>query len=239
MRDRAVAGLACVVLAVGALGCVEEAPDSITAETQRFEEITDLPAPDVTGEISLEQTLLERRSAREFAPVELTLDIIGQLFWAGQGITDEQGHRTAPSAGALYPLELYAVTATEVMHYVPDGHRVESRSDTTSLSRLGDLAFGQDFLGSAPAVFAVVGVDARTAAEYGAMAADFVEREAGHATQNILLQATALGLAAAPVGGFDPARTARLLALPPGHDVLYLVPVGEPAELISGSRGGP
>jgi SagB-type dehydrogenase family enzyme len=239
MRDRAVAGLACVVLAVVALGCVEEAPDSITAETQRFDEITDLPAPDTTGEISLEQTLLERRSAREFAPVELTRDIIGQLFWAGQGITDEQGHRTAPSAGGLYPLELYAVTTTEVMHYVPDGHRVESRSDTTSLSRLGDLAFGQDFLGSAPAVLVVVGVDARTAAEYGAMAADFVEREAGHATQNILLQATALGLAAVPVGGFDPARTARLLALPPGHDVLYLVPVGEPAELISGSRGGP
>ena len=101
MRDRAVAGLACVVLAVLALGCVEDAPDSITAGTQRFDEITDLPAPDVRGEISLEQTLRERRSAREFAPVELTPDVIGQLFWAGQGITDEQGHRTAPSAGAL------------------------------------------------------------------------------------------------------------------------------------------
>jgi SagB-type dehydrogenase family enzyme len=240
MRDRVVAGFACAVLAGAvALGCVEEAPDSITAETQRFDEITDLPAPDITGEISLEQTLLERRSGREFAPFELTLDIIGQLFWAGQGITDEQGHRTAPSAGALYPLELYAVTATEVMHYVPDGHRVESRSDTTTLARLGDLAFGQDSVRTAPVVLVVVGVDARTAAEYGAMAADYVEREAGHATQNILLQATALGLASVPVGGFDPARAAQLLALPPGHDVLYLLPVGEPAELISGSRGDP
>jgi SagB-type dehydrogenase family enzyme len=230
MTDRFVTGFACVVLAGAfALGCVAEAPDSITAETQRFDEITDLPTPDTTGESSLEQILVERRSGREFAPVELTLDVIGQLFWAGQGITDEQGYRTAPSAGALYPLELYAVTATTVLHYVPEGHRVESRSDTTSLAGLGDLAFGQDVLRSAPVVFVVIGVDARTEAEYGALAADFVEREAGHATQNILLQATALDLAAVPVGGFDPARAARLLALPPGHDVLYLVPVGEPA----------
>jgi SagB-type dehydrogenase family enzyme len=230
MPDRVVAGYAFVLLAGAAvLGCVAEAPDSITAESQRFDEIIDLPAPDLTGAIGLEQTLVERRSGREFASVELTLDVIGQLLWAGQGITDEQGHRTAPSAGALYPLELYAVTATDVLHYVPEGHRVESRSDTTSLAGLGDLAFGQDFLSSAPVVLVVVGVDARTEAEYGALAADFVEREAGHATQNILLQATALDLAAVPVGGFDGARTARLLALPPGHDVLYLVPVGEPA----------
>ena len=230
MPDRVVAGFACAVLA-GAitLGCVAEAPDSITAETQRFDEIADLPAPDTTGEVSLEQTLAERRSGREFAPVELTMDTIGQLFWAGQGITDERGYRTAPSAGALHPLELYAVTATAVLHYVPDGHRVESRADTSSLAGLGDLAFGQDWLSSAPVVLVVVGVDARTAAEYGDLATDFVEREAGHATQNILLQATALELAATPVGGFDPARAARLLALPPGHDVRYLVPVGEPA----------
>ena len=230
MSDRVVAGFACVVLAGAvALGCVAEAPDTITAQTQRFDEIADLPAPDVTGEMSLEATLVERRSGREFAPVDLTLDVIGQLFWAGQGVTDERGYRTAPSAGALYPLELYAVTATAVMHYVPDGHRVESRSDTTSLARLGDLAFGQDSPSSAPVVLVVVGVDARTAAEYGALAPDFVEREAGHATQNILLQATARDLAAVPVGGFDPAGTAQLLALPPGHDVLYLIPVGEPA----------
>jgi SagB-type dehydrogenase family enzyme len=230
MPERAVARFACVVLAGAlALGCVAEAPDSITAETQRFDEITDLPAPDTVGEISLEQTLVERRSGREFAPVELTPDVIGQLFWAGQGITDDRGYRTAPSAGALYPLELYAVTATAVLHYVPDGHRVESRSDTATLTRLGDLAFGQDVLSSAPTVLVVVGVDERTEAEYGALASDFVEREAGHATQNILLQATALDLAAVPVGGFDPAGAARLLALPPGHEVIYLVPVGEPA----------
>jgi SagB-type dehydrogenase family enzyme len=113
------------------------------------------------------------------------------------------------------------------LHYLPEGHRVEQRPDGTTLASLGDTAFGQDFVGSAPAVLVVAGVDARTEAEYGALGPDFVEREAGHATQNMLLQATALGLAATPVGGFDPAAVAELLALPPGEQVRYLVPVGE------------
>jgi SagB-type dehydrogenase family enzyme len=117
---------------------------------------------------------------------------------------------------------------TDVSRYLPDGHRVESRSDIATRSALSDAIFGQEYVEAAPVVFAVIGVAARTEAKYGALAAGFVEREAGHAAQNMLLQATALGLAAVPVGAFDPAAVARLLALPPGHDVLYLIPVGEP-----------
>jgi SagB-type dehydrogenase family enzyme len=227
VRDRALAWVAAAVVAgILVLGCVADAPDSVTSQTQRFEGVAELPAPELDGSMSLEQALQERRSQREFASGELPLATIGQLFWAGQGITDGRGYRTAPSAGALYPLELYAVTATEVLHYLPDGHRVERRSDTGTLARLGEVAFGQEFVSRAPVVLIVAGVDARTEAEYGALGSDFVEREAGHATQNILLQATALDLAALPVGGFDPAEVARLLALPPGHEVIYLVPVG-------------
>jgi SagB-type dehydrogenase family enzyme len=210
------------------LGCAADAPESVTGRTQRFDDVTDLPAPNVTGEMSLEQALVERRSIREFGPAELTAATIGQLFWAGQGITDDRGYRTAPSAGGLYPLELYAITTTGVSRYLPDGHRVESRSDIGTRSALSDAVFGQEYVEAAPVVFAVIGVAARTEAKYGALAAGFVEREAGHAAQNMLLQATALGLAAVPVGAFDPAAVARLLALPPGHDVLYLIPVGEP-----------
>jgi SagB-type dehydrogenase family enzyme len=210
------------------LGCATDAPESVTGRTQRFDDVTELPAPNVTGEMSLEQALVERRSIREFGPAELTAATIGQLFWAGQGITDDRGYRTAPSAGGLYPLELYAITATDVSRYLPDGHRVESRSDIATRSALSDAIFGQEYVEAAPVVFAVIGVAARTEAKYGALAAGFVEREAGHAAQNMLLQATALGLAAVPVGAFDPAAVARLLALPPGHDVLYLIPVGEP-----------
>lgn len=229
MVDRLRAALVGVLIA-GALaaGCVADPPDTVTSQTQRFGTVSALPEPDLTGDMTLERALHERRSGRDYASADLPLATIGQLFWAGQGITDDEGHRTAPSAGARYPLELYAVTAGEVLHYLPDGHRVERRSDTAALAGLGDLAFGQGYVSTAPVVLVVVGIDARTEAEYGALAPDFVEREAGHATQNVLLQATALDLEAVPVGGFDPADVARLLALPPGQDVLYLVPVGEP-----------
>lgn len=228
MGDRAalcVAGFVAVGVLTG--GCMSEAPDAVLERTERFETVIELPPPDLVGELTLESVLAERRSQRDFADTEVPLETIGQLFWAGQGVSSDAGYRTAPSAGARYPLELYAVTASSLLHYRPDGHYVE-RAESDALSELGDAAFGQDFVGSAPVVLIVVGVVARTAAEYGALAERLVDREAGHATQNVLLQATALGLAATPVGGFDPAAVARLLALPPGHEVLYLVPIGEP-----------
>ena len=228
MGDRAVL---CVVglVAVGVLsgGCMSEAPDAVFERSERFESLIELPPPDLDGELTLERVLAERRSQRDFADAELPLETIGQLFWAGQGISSDTGYRTAPSAGARYPLELYALTASSLLHYRPDGHRAE-RTDSDALTELADAAFGQEFVGSAPGVLILVGVAARTEAEYGALAERLVDREAGHATQNVLLQATALGLAATPVGGFDPEVVARLLALPPGHEVLYLVPIGEP-----------
>jgi SagB-type dehydrogenase family enzyme len=123
---------------------------------------------------------------------------------------------------------LYALTAADLMHYLPVGHRVEQRADTTTLEALPDAAFDQEFVGSAPLVLVIAADPTRTEQEYGAVADDLVNREAGHAAQNILLQATALGLVAVPVGGFDPAEVERLLALPSGQTVLYLIPVGEP-----------
>jgi SagB-type dehydrogenase family enzyme len=218
-----------VIVAALSTGCVSEAPSDVLQQTQRYTTVVELPAPDLNGPLSLEQTLDERRSVREYATTPLTMDEIGQLLWAGQGITDDgTGYRTTPSAGARYPLELYAITATDLMHYIPAGHRVEQRADTTTLAALPDTAFGQDFVGSAPLVVVVAADPARTEQEYGAMAGDLVNLEAGHAAQNVLLQATALQLAAVPIGGFDPAAVARLLALPPGEEVRYLIPVVRP-----------
>jgi len=220
---------ALVVVAVVSAGCVSSAPPEVMDETQRYSETLALTPAELSGSSSLEQTLEERRSGREFTAEQLSLDTIGQLFWAGQGITDDAGHRTAPSAGARYPIEIYAISASTFMHYLPVGHRVEQRTDAATLSRLSAAAFQQGFVSDAPVVLVITAVPARTEAEYGAVAHDLVNREAGHVAQNILLQATSLGLAAVPVGGFDPAEVARLLALAPGEDVLYLVPVGYPA----------
>ena len=225
-----------VIVATLLAGCASEAPDEILQQTQRYPTMIELPAPDLNGALSLEQVLHERRSVREYATAPLTLGEIGQVLWAGQGITDDEGHRTAPSAGARYPLELYAITPTDLMHYMPVGHRVETRADTTTLEALPDAAFDQEFVGSAPLVVVIAADPARTEQEYGAVAGDLVNREAGHVAQNILLQATALGLAAVPIGGFDTAAVARLLALPPGQLVSYLIPVGEPVSG-AGDRG--
>jgi SagB-type dehydrogenase family enzyme len=216
------------ILAALAAGCASEAPNEILQNTARYESVVELPAPDVNGPVSLEQALGERRSAREFSDQELSLETIGQLLWAGQGVTDDEGRRTAPSAGGTYPLELYAVTGSDLMHYLPVGHRLEQRADATTVRSLADAAFGQGFVGQAPVVLVIAGEPSRTEQKYGAVAGDLMNREAGHAAQNILLQATTLGLAAVPVGGFDPEMVERLLALPPGQSVLYLIPVGEP-----------
>ncbi len=222
--------LSVIALVAGVLaGCVSSAPPEVMDETQRFSETIELAPLDPLGSLSLEQALEERRSARDYADEEIPLSAIGQLFWAGQGITDSAGHRTAPSAGARYPIELYAISESTFMHYLPVGHRVEQRSDTTTLFDLSAAAFQQGFVSEAPVVLVITAVTARTEAEYGAVAHDLVNRESGHVAQNILLQATSLGLAAVPVGGFDPEEVERLLALAPGEDVLYLIPVGFPA----------
>ncbi|NND75933.1 MAG: SagB/ThcOx family dehydrogenase [Ilumatobacter sp.] len=219
---------ALLLAAVLGVGCASDAPPTVLDQTTRYGQPMSLPAPDTDGSVPLEQTLGQRRSQREYRERPLPLATVGQLFWAGQGITDAVGRRTSPSAGARYPLELFAVTPTTFIHYLPDGHRIEQRPDDTTLPALADVAFGQSFVSDAPVVLMIAGVQARTEAEYGAVAGDLMNREAGHAAQNILLQATALGLAVVPVGGFDPSDVARLAALPPGHEVLYLIPVGYP-----------
>jgi SagB-type dehydrogenase family enzyme len=218
-------GLAATVVAGG---CAPHAPSWIRATNACYSRQIALPAPVLDGAISLEQAIHRRRSARAFRPEPLPLAAIGQLLWAGQGITSPDGKRAAPSAGALYPLELYVVTPSQVMHYLPHGHRVETRDSADLRPQLRTDAFGQGPVGAAPVVVAVAAAPDRTRHKYGARAEAFVEREAGHAAQNILLEATAHGLAAVPIGSLDPSRAAITLALPADQTVLYLIPVGSP-----------
>ena len=127
---------------------------------------------------------------------------------------------------ALYPLELYAVTATEVMHYLPHGHRAETRLTPDLRPQLRAAALDQASVGSAPVVIVVAAEPGGLSQRYGAKADAFTDLEVGHAAQNVLLQAVVHGLAAVPVASLDGARAARTLALPPGQTVVYLIPVG-------------
>jgi SagB-type dehydrogenase family enzyme len=190
--------------------------------------VLDLPAPRTMGGPALDEILAERRSVREFTDEPLALEDLSQLLWAAQGITADWGGRTAPSAGALYPLEVYVATPEGLYHYLPDGHRAQVVQDADVRSRLGAAAFGQEAVSGAAVVFAITAVYVRTAAKYGARAERYVQLEAGHACQNLLLEAVALGLGAVPIGAFDDGTVARILGLPAGESPLYLVPVGHP-----------
>lgn len=218
--------LLAIALVILAGSCASEAPTALLEQTARFDQSVELPEPETGGQVALESTLSERRSRREFSAEPLTLAELGQLLWAAQGITDTAGHRTAPSAGGLYPLELYVVTADEVAHYLPSRHSLESRNSADLRAELADAAFAQAFVGTAPAIVIVTMVPSRTEAEYGALGEGFAMLEAGHATQNLLLQVEALDLAATSVGGVDPAQVRELLALPPDHEPIYVIPVG-------------
>jgi len=226
MRGRdALAGVVVAAAVIG--GCASPAPHWVQVSRAGYRDRVALPAPATDGAMSLEQAIQRRRSGRGFRPEPLPLAAIGQLLWAGQGITSPDGKRAAPSAGALYPLELYVVTSTQVMHYLPEGHRVEVRPNPDLRPELQAAAFGQAPVGAAPDVVVVVAAALeRTRRKYGARAEGFVELEAGHAAQNILLEATARGLAAVPIGGIDPMGAGRAIALPPDEKVLYLIPVG-------------
>lgn len=184
--------------------------------------------PPVTSSVALETAFERRRSVREFAPTALSEAQIGQLLWAAQGVTAAWGGRTSPSAGALYPLELHAATPGGTLHYLPDRHRAEVVTEADLRPDLMAASGGQEAVGAAPLVVAVVGVPARTETKYGDRAARYVDLEAGHAAQNLLLQAVALDLGAVPIGAFADDEVARVLALPDGHRPLYLVPVGHP-----------
>lgn len=190
----------------------------------------DLPVPSRDGILSLEEALATRRSVRDYAGEPLTDEQIGQLLWAAQGVTDAEGRRTAPSAGMLYPLEIHLVTRTGVFRYVPASHSLVGTRDGDMRRDLQAAAWGQSAVGTAPAVIVVSGVYERTAAKYGSeRATRYVQLEAGHAAQNVLLQAVALRLGAVPIGAFDDRSVQAVLNLPADCQPLYLIPVGHPA----------
>lgn len=188
-----------------------------------------LPTPRSEGQMTLEAAIAVRRSVRTLEPYDISFEEIGQLLWAAQGITGRQDHlRAAPSAGGCCPLEFYVCTENGVFHYRPDGHKLEPHLDRDIRPALVRGAWDQRFLGTAAAVFAISAVFARTTSRYGERGqVRYVGMDVGHAAQNLLLQAVALGLASVPVGAFDDSAISQALELPSEEEPLYLLPVGK------------
>jgi SagB-type dehydrogenase family enzyme len=189
-----------------------------------------LPPPRVSGTMSLEQALATRRSRRAYRPDRLDDTVVGQLLWAAQGITETAtGHRSAPSAGALYALTVYWADERGLFRYEPQGHRLVAVRSGDVRPALTDVGLDQEAVRQAPAMLVIVGDPTRLSAKYGEMADDFAAIECGHAAQNVLLQAAAWHVAATPVGGLDRALARRVLGHPDSAHAYYLIPVGRPA----------
>jgi SagB-type dehydrogenase family enzyme len=191
-----------------------------------------LPVPAKSGQVTLEQLLSSRRSIREYRPSALSLVEIGQLLWAAQGITSPQGYRTAPSAGALYPLEIYLVVGqvqdlpAGVYHYKPAKHGLQKRQTGDWRRLLAKAALHQDWLAEAAAVVVLAADFQRTMGKYAERGERYVHIEVGHAAQNLFLQAGALKLSTVVVGAFMDEEVAAVLGLPPRERPLLLMPVG-------------
>ena len=174
----------------------------------------------------LEQAIAVRRSRRHFQPKLLTLEQIGQLAWAAQGQETGCRYRTAPSAGATYPLELFIITDEGVFCYLPAKHTLEKLIDQDLRAALASAAWGQEFIQAAPLTLVFAAQFSRTTGRYGKRGVRYVYMEAGHAAQNVHLQAEALGLGSVAVGAFDDAAVSKVLSLPDNLEPLYMVAVG-------------
>ncbi len=191
-----------------------------------------LPEAEFVGEMSVEESIRKRRSVRKFSRDSLTLDDISQLSWAAQGITSKRGFRSAPSAGGLYPLELYVVAghidglSPGVYRYYQTMHELVLVASGDRRKQLAKAALDQRWVRDAPAVLVISGVYERTMRKYGQRGRRYAHMEAGHAAQNIYLQATARGLGTVMVGAFEGREVQEALELPVDHEPLGLMPIG-------------
>lgn len=192
-----------------------------------------LPAPTLEGVVSLEKTLAERRSRRDFTDKELSLKDFSQLLWSAQGITSVWGGRTAPSAGALYPLEIYIVVGNvenispSVYHYIPITHSVKKVLEGDKREELKRVALGQYPIGEAAIDIVFTAVYKRTTRKYGERGIRYVHLEAGHAAQNVYLQCESLGLGTVVIGAFNDKGVKDVLNIE--EEPLYIMPIGHPS----------
>ncbi len=201
--------------------------------TQEDARVIRLPKPNLEGATSLEATLRERQSVREYSAEPVALADLSQLLWAAQGLTRSGGRRTAPSAGATYPIELY-VAAGNVEDLASGLYRYRVRSHDLVVVKAEDLrgelasaALAQTWIATAPAVIVIAGAIERTAGRYGQRAVRYVHMEVGCVAQNVYLQATALDLGTVFVGAFSDTGVKAVLDLPEAEQPFAIMPVGK------------
>jgi SagB-type dehydrogenase family enzyme len=191
-----------------------------------------LPTPRYRSDASIEEAMLRRRSVREYSESSLSLSEISQLLWAAQGITHQNGSRTTPSAGALFPLEVYVVAGrvddlpSGVYRYEPHGRELVLVMSGDKREDLYLATIEQECVRVGAAAIIIAAVNERTTQKYGERGIRYICMEAGHAAQNVYLQASSLDLGTVVVGAFQDERVKKVLQMPAKESPLYIMPVG-------------
>jgi SagB-type dehydrogenase family enzyme len=199
-----------------------------------------LPVPDLKGSRPFEEVLSKRRSRRSFSDNAVSIEEISQILWAANGISGASDHtqndkksRTAPSAGATYPLELYLLAGNitgidpGVYRHNPSGHSLIRLIDRDIKTEMASAALNQDMIETAPACLFFTAVFNRSTMVYGRRGSErYVCMDLGHAAQNVYLQAEALYLGTCAIGAFNDLAVTRLMRLPHNETPLYIMPVG-------------
>jgi SagB-type dehydrogenase family enzyme len=206
-------------------------------EGQKTGESVPLPAPKVSGSMALEAVLNSRRYVRDFLYTSIGMREVSQLLWACAGMRIDgvsRASRTSPSAGGIYPLSLYVVAGKVqtlgegVYRYLPESHALELLKSGDYRRRLAAAALGQVFIADAPASIVITANYRQTERVYGERGKiRYVPMDAGHAAENLSLQAVSLGLGTVAVGAFVDERVKSVLDLDE-EEPLYILPVGWP-----------
>ena len=197
------------------------------------QEIIKLPEPVLDGAISVEKALAARRSVRKYTFLPLTLIELSQILWAAQGLSGPSGLRTTPSAGALYPLEIYIAAGnvtgltSGIYKYGCVGHVLLRTEESDKRAELFDAALRQNSIKSAPVILIICAVYERMTAKYSQRGIRYTDMEAGHASQNVYLQAESLGLKTLAIGAFHDSEVKKIINLVKTEQPLYLMPIGK------------
>lgn len=230
------------------IGSLAEAPGVEVVRQASEPKIIKLPEPLYASSTSVEKAISQRQSVRSFGKQSLSLKEISQLIWAAQGITRKTenlpnrwnpkyewqgGYRTAPSAGALYPLELYLAAGkvegleSGVYKYLPRNHSLMKVMDGDRRTDIYNVALKQPSIQEAAALIILTAVYERTSYKYGERAPRYVHMEAGAAAENVYLQGVSLGIGTVIIGAFQDEDLKKVLNLPADENPLIILPLGK------------
>jgi SagB-type dehydrogenase family enzyme len=194
-----------------------------------------LPAPRTTGTVSVEEAIFNRRTRRTFTAKPLSMQDLSQVLWAAQGITETRWkHRAAPSAGALFPINVYIIVKkdgveklpTGIYKYIPEGHYLQTREEGDFNMELRKVGYSQTFFADSPICLIFAAESVRTTWKYGERGHRYIDFEAGHIAENIQLIGESMGFSVGLVGAFRDESVSALLKLKKDETPLYIIPVG-------------